>query len=108
DGGGDRLRAGDLADRAARLVAEAAGQGDLADLAGMHVVDRLPHAGGAAALGAGLADLVVMAGGLDDPPALADVVADRLFAVDVLAGLDRPDGGQRVPVVRGGDGDDVD
>ena len=40
--------------------------------------------------------------------AFADVVADRLLDVDVLARLHRPDGGQRVPVVRRGDADDVD
>ena len=57
----------------------------------------------AAALRAGLADPVVLAGRLDDAPAFADVVADRLFDVDVLAGLHGPDGGQGVPVVRRGD-----
>src|SRR5262249_28517324 len=94
-----------LADRRPELVAQAAGEVDLAELAGVQEVDRLAHAGRAAALGAGLADLVVLAGRLDDAPALADVVADRLLDVDVLAVLDGPDGGQRVPVVGRGDAD---
>ena len=40
--------------------------------------------------------------------AFPDVVRYRLLDVDVLAGLHRPDRGQRVPVVGGGDGDRVD
>src|SRR5262249_24040158 len=44
----------------------------------------------------------------DDAPALGDVVADRLLDVDVLAVLHGPDGREGVPVVRRGDGDDVD
>src|SRR5262249_21949335 len=105
---GNRLLAVDLADRAARLVAEAAGDADLAELAGTDVFHRLPHAGHRAALRAGLANLFVLAGRLDDPPAFADVMADRLFHVDVLAGLQGPDGRQGVPVIGRGDGDDID
>ena len=37
--------------------------------------------------------------------AFAHVVAHRLFDVHVFAGLDGPDGGQRVPVVGRGDRD---
>ena len=40
--------------------------------------------------------------------AFPDVVRDGLFDVNVLAGLHRPDRGQRVPVVGGGDRDRVD
>src|SRR5262249_1911974 len=105
---GDRLLAAHLADAGPVLVAEAAGHADLADLAGADEVDGGAHAGHAAALRAGLADAVELAGRLDDAPALADVVADRLLDVDVLAVLQRPDGRQGVPVVRRGDGDDVD
>src|SRR5262249_32063295 len=105
---GRLLRAVHLADAAARLVAEAAGQRDLAELALAEEVDGRARAGHAAALGTGLADAVVLAGRLDDAPALADVMADRLLDVDVLAGLDGPDGHQRVPVVGRGDADDVD
>src|SRR5262249_8318846 len=108
DAGRDRLRAAHLADRAARLVAQAAGQLHLADLARVHVLDRLAQPPAGAALRARLADLVQLAGHFDNAPTLADVVADRLLDVDVLAGLHGPDGGQRVPVVRRGDADDVD
>ena len=41
-------------------------------------------------------------------PALPDVVGERLFHVDVLAGLARPYGRQGVPVVGRGDGDRID
>src|SRR5262249_53261190 len=102
------LRAVHLADAAPRLVAQAAGQRDLAELALVEEVHGRARAGHAAAVGAGLTDAVVPAGRLDDPPALADVVADRLLDVNVLAGLDGPDGHERVPVVRRGDADDVD
>src|SRR5439155_24758797 len=54
------------------------------------------------------ADPIVVPRGLDDAPAFADVVADRLLDVDVLAGLNGPDGRQRVPVIGRGDADDVD
>src|SRR5262249_13003728 len=94
DRGRDRLFAGHLADAAARLVAEAARHLDLAELAGVQKLHRLAQAGAAAALRAGLADTVVPAGRLDDPPALADVVADWLLDVDVFAVLQRPDGGE--------------
>ena len=50
--------------------------------------------------------LLVPAGDFDHAPAFADVVADRLFDIDVLAGLHGPDGGQGVPVVRRGDADE--
>ena len=45
---------------------------------------------------------------LDDPPALGDVMGQRLLAVDVLPGPGREDAGHRVPVVRRGDHDGVD
>ena len=76
-----------LADAAARLVAEAAGDGDFAELAVVEELHRLLQAGAAAALRAGLTDAVLFAGDFDDAAAFADVVADRLFDVDVLAVL---------------------
>ena len=95
------------ADAAARLVAQAARDQQLAELARL---DHLGNAGpgsAAAALRAVLHDAVVLAGGLDGDPALVDVVAARLLDVDVLAGLAGPDGHQGVPVVGRGDGDGV-
>src|SRR5262249_28121767 len=49
------------ADAGPQLVAQAARQLDLAQLAGVQEGDGLAHAGGAAALGAGLADAAVLA-----------------------------------------------
>ena len=47
-------------------------------------------------------------GGLDGAAAFANVVAHRLFDVDILAGLHGPDGGQRMPMVGSRDDDEVD
>ncbi len=96
------------ADAAARLVAEGARDQQLAELA------RLDRRGGqgpvaaGAALGAVLDDPVVPPRGLDGDPAFVDVVAARLFDVDVLARLAAPDRDQGVPVIGRGDRDGVD
>ena len=94
---------------ARRLVAEAAGDLDLAEVAGAHP-SRAPRADALvrAALRAGLDDAVVFARRLDHLAAFPDVVRDRLLDVDVLARLAGPDDDQRMPVVRRGDGDGVD
>ena len=52
--------------------------------------------------------LLVLAGRLDQQLALARVVAARLLDVDVLAGRAGEDRGRGVPVVAGGDDQDVD
>ena len=49
-----------------------------------------------------------LARSLDHPLAFVDVVAGGLLHVNVFACLARPDGGQRVPVIRRGDRDGVD
>ena len=103
-----RLEFARLADRLPQPVAQSPGEFHFADLAGVDVLDRLDRAEHRAALRAGLADPVVLPRGLDHAAAFADVVADRLLDVDVLAGLHRPNGRQGVPVVRRGDRDDVD
>src|SRR5262249_37071788 len=98
-------------DRGVGLVADAravagdpgAGHRHLAQAAALDELARATDVGGAAALGADLHDAVVFAGRLHHAPPLDKVVADRLLDVDVLAGLAGPDGGQGVPVVRGGD-----
>src|SRR5439155_26693377 len=99
--------AADFADAAARLIAQAAGHLELAEVARMKEFHRLAQPDRAAALRARLTDTVVLAGRFDNAPAFADVMADRLLDVNVLAGLQGPDGGQGVPVVRRGDADDV-
>ncbi len=66
-----------------------------------------PTAAGAA-LRAVLDNPPVLAGGLDALAALEDVVAARLFDVNVLAGLTGPDCCQRVPVIGCCDGYGID
>src|SRR5262249_19077570 len=89
------------------LVHQAAGDQELAVFARFgQFGQRLPRPG-AATLRAVLHDAVVLAGRLDCDCPLVHVVAGRLLDVDVLAGLAGPDGHQRVPVVRGGDGNCV-
>ena len=60
------------------------------------------------ALHAGLADPLVALGGLNVAAAFADIVAHRLFDIHILAGLHGPDRGQRMPMVRRGNRDEVD
>lgn len=55
-----------------------------------------------------LDDAVVFSGGIEGDAAFVDVVAARFFYVDVFTGLAGPDGDERMPVIRGGDGDGVD
>ncbi len=96
------------ADRRPRLVAQAARHVDLAQAAVVDELNRLPHGRTAAVHGPDLDDAVVVRGGLDHPPPFPHRVRRRLLDVDVLARLQRPDGRQRVPVVRRGDDDGVD
>ncbi len=98
----------DEADAFAPLVADGVGHFDVADLSAPDEVDRLPHAGHAAALGPHLADAAELAGPLRDHADLFDVVAARLLDIHILAGLHRPHGHHGMPVIRSGDGDHVD
>src|SRR5262249_49362320 len=95
----------DQADAAARLVAQGAGDEQLAQFAGAGRGGQPGPRAAAAALGAVLDDAIVLAGDLDGDPPLVDVVAARLLDVDVLTGLAGPDGHQGVPVVGRSDGD---
>ena len=92
-----------------RKLAEAgADAGDIADEA---VADEL---GGSAKrdvgalLHTGLENPAVLAGGVDEHPALTQRERDGFFDVDVLAGEHRGAGHGGVPVIGGGDEDDVD
>ena len=92
-----------FADVAAPLVAHAAGHVDVADEAVLEQLDALLEPRIAAKLGAVLDDAVVFFRGLDHLEAFIDVVGHWFLDVHVLAGLARPDGGERMPVVgRGG------
>src|SRR6185436_13208445 len=97
-----------MPDAEPRIVAEAAGNLDLAELAFLQEFHRLLEPLVGAALGARLADLPVLARRLDDLPAFPDVVADGFLDVDVLSGLEGPDRQQRVRMVGGRDRDGVD
>src|SRR5262249_50230833 len=95
------------ADFFAALVAQAASDLHLADLAIVQELDGVLGAGVRTRLRAGLADLLVLASGFNNAAAFADVVADRLFDVHILAGLNGPIGGQGVPVIWCSDADDI-
>ena len=106
-GGRRSLRAADLANGSATLVAKSAGQLDPAQLPCMQIRHGLAHSRIAAGLGAGLHDALVLAGGFNNPATFGDIVADWFFNVNVLAGLDSPDGDESVPVVGGGNGNSI-
>jgi hypothetical protein len=56
---------------------------------------------------AALDNPVVLLRCADDPPSFGDGIGQWLLAVDVRAGVEGGDGGQRVPVIGCGDGDGV-
>ena len=99
---------GVLADRRARLEAEAPRHVDLADAAVLDELDGLDHGRAAAVHGTDLHQLAVPLGGLHHLSPLPHGVGGGLLDIHVLAGLQAPDGGQRVPVVGRGDDDRVD
>ena len=105
---GGRRAVGHHADRIAAAIDDRLARVDLPEPAVTEKLDGLAEQRPAAALRAGLHDTVVAADRVDHAPAFDDVVADRLFAVDVLASLARHDGHQRVPVIRRGDGHGID
>ena len=91
----------------ARLAGVAVGDLQLAELALVDGLVQSRVARAAAALGAVLDHDLVFLLRFPGDAAFGDVVAHGLLDIDVLAGLGRPDGHQRVPVVRRGDGDGV-
>ena len=103
----NRLRAIHFADAGAALVAQAARAQDFPDVAFPHPLNAFSHAAARARLRAGLHDAVKLAGHLDDPATFPNVVGDRLLDIHILAGLHRPDGSERVPMVRRRKADDV-
>src|SRR5207344_1634196 len=105
---GGRGFVGLVADRLAALVAESLAGIEFADNAVFEALHRFHDVRRRAALLADLHHAAVLARGGDDLLAFENVVARRLLAIDVLARLDGPDGGEHVPVIRRGDGDRVD
>ena len=83
---------------------------DVADIAnetfGNHFLNLL-IVGGGALLGSGKKERLGRADRLDHGLLLADVVAERFFAVDVLAGAEGFDRGDGVPVIGGADEDGI-
>ena len=73
----------------------------------MDDLNQFPHAGVRAALRSCLHDLLVLASRFDELPSFKHVVTDWLFDVHVLACLNSPDRGQRVPVIRSGNAGDM-
>ena len=71
---------------------------DRAKLARLNDVDGFSVMLHAVLLSADLDDAIVLLGRLDQIPAFSDEVAQRLFDVDVLAGLAGGDGDRHVPV----------
>src|SRR5271166_2928981 len=74
----------------------------------MDVAHGVAHAWIAAALRAALTDAPEPMGRFDEDAPLVHVMADRFLELDLFAGLPRPDGRQRVPVVGRGDRHNID
>ncbi len=81
---------------------------DVADRAGLEILAQPAQALEGVTLVAHLGDHLVLAGRLGEDPGLVNVVYQRLFAVDVLAELDRPHRGAGVVVVDGDHEDGID
>ena len=59
-------------------------------------------------MGAGLHHPLMLAGGLDHPSTFENIVGNRFLDVNILAGLDGPNGTQGMPMIRGGDAHGID
>ena len=91
----------------AAAVKDAPGEFHLTQLSLVHVPDGLRQPAPRAVLGARLTDSVQLPGNLHHPASLRHVVAHRLFHVDILASLHRPDRSEGVPMVGRRHKDDV-
>src|SRR5688572_6584221 len=96
------------ADRVATLEAEAPGHVDIAEQTLAHLLDGLNGSGIRPRVHTALYDLVVLPRRRYNLLRFEDIVRDRLLAVDVLPGLQRPDRLQRMVVVRRSDRDAID
>lgn len=90
------------------LVAEPASHVDVPDAPFMQKLDRCPGILAGPILEPDLHQYVIGASRMDHLATLPQLVAGRLFHVDVLPSLRRPDSSERVPVVRGRETDSVD
>ena len=90
------------------VVAADFGMGDAAEFPGVDdFVFGVDEVWGGSALGADLDDAFVFACGGEDGLAFGDVDGDGFLQVEVGAGFDGIDGGEGVPMVGGGDEDEV-
>ena len=105
---GGRLSLFGLADGIAPFVAEALRHIDLADDALTETLHGLLEAGVTADLSAVLTDSLRSARGLHEFTTFENIVGARLLDVDVFLRLHRPDGRQRVPMVRRRNAEHVD
>ena len=83
------------------------GRVDFSESAGTRGFNREDMVGFAESLGAGLVNAAIFVGCFNHCLAFGDGHARWLFGIDVLAGPHRENGGQRMPVVAGGDQDTV-
>ena len=97
-----------LANAGASFVAKCAGVLELAERFVFYPFQRLGDSCTGAALHAHLDDALMDGGGFDELTTFPDVVRHGFLHIDILSRLDRPDGGEGVPVVGCGDGDNVD
>src|SRR5690606_27945889 len=88
-----------MADVIALLDVPGLGTEDLADFAGLDVLDRPDRAGAGAGLRAYLHHAAVVPGRLKHQPALANVVGRGFLRIDVFTGVAGEDGGRAMPMV---------
>ena len=105
---GRNRRVGRLFDAVARLKHSPRRHVDLADHAGVQLIDGFANGGRRASLRSMLAHAVVLASRQHQLPPFPDIVRAGLLDVRVLARLHGPDASQRVPVVGRGNADGVD
>ena len=96
-----------VADVPALLGVPDLGHEQVAELARLAVLDEPMRVGAAPGLGAHLHHAVVLARRLHHEAALADVVGDGLFHVDVLAGFTAQNGSGSMPMEGRGDDDRI-
>src|SRR5690606_3792131 len=97
-----------MANAFARLEAKSFSHINLADDSLMEEFDGFTNVRITAALGTGRNDPLVASCRLDRLAAFPNIVRNRLFDVDIFAGLTGPDRNERMPVIGGRYGNGVD
>ena len=97
----------DLADAGALPVKNDPPEADGTYLAALNPSDGFLQRGTGPGLRAALDDAAVLPSGRHHLPAFPDVVRERFLHIDVLSRLAGPNGGQRMPMVGGGQDDGV-